>query len=88
MGTNQSKIFRCILLYTFFLYKQHFYKQRQAEIGKDQAKAKQHPETELLLFENYLLSTPTLSSKNNRRYSKNVQKTSTPDNKNEAETEK
>ena len=34
-------------IYTLFLYKQH-----QAEIGqKKQAKAKQHPETELLLFE-------------------------------------
>ena len=36
-----------------FLYKQHIYKQRQVEIGKNQANAKQHPETELLLFENY-----------------------------------
>ena len=39
------------------------------------AKAKQHPEAELLLFENYSLSSSTLSPKNNRRYSKNVQKT-------------
>ena len=36
-----------------FLYKQHIYNQRQAEIGKNQANAKQQPETELLLFENY-----------------------------------
>ena len=36
--------------------KQHFYKQRQAKIGKkssNQANAKQHLEDELLLFENY-----------------------------------
>ena len=47
--------------HVFFLYKQNFYKQRQAEIGKkNQAKAKQHPEAELLLFENYLLSSSTL----------------------------
>ena len=32
-------------------YKQHFYKQPQAEIGKKSSKAKQHPDTELLLFE-------------------------------------
>ena len=37
--------------------KQHFYKQHQAEI----ANAKQHPEAELLLFENYSHS----SRKNN-----------------------
>ena len=37
-----------------FSYKQHFYKQRQAEIGKkNQADAKQHPEVELLTSENY-----------------------------------
>ena len=54
-----------------FLYKQHFYKQHQAEIGKkNQAKAKQYPETEILLFENYLLSSSTLSAKSNRSYSK------------------
>ena len=58
---------------TCFFYKQHFYRQHQAEIGKkNQAKAKQHPEAELLLFENYLLSSSTLSLKNNRGSSKNV----------------
>ena len=41
---------------------------------KKQAKAKQHPEVELVLFENYSLSWSTLSTKNNRKYSKNVQK--------------
>ena len=34
----------------FFLYKQHFHKQRQAEIAKNEANAKQHPEAGLLLF--------------------------------------
>ena len=34
-----------------------FYKQHQTEIGKkNEAKAKQHSEAELLLLENYLLS--------------------------------
>ena len=30
----------------FFLYKQHFHKQRQAEIAKNEANAKQHPDPE------------------------------------------
>ena len=34
----------------FFLYKQHFHKQRRAEIAKNEANAKQHPEAGLLLF--------------------------------------
>ena len=49
-----------------------FYKLRQAEIAK--AKAQVHPEAELLLFENYSLSSPTLSSKNSRTYSKRCAK--------------
>ena len=54
-----------------FFYKQNFCKQQQAEIGKkNQANAKQNPEAELLLFENYSHSSSTLSSKNNRTYSK------------------
>ena len=37
---------------------------------KNQAKAKQHPEAEHLLFENYSFFSSTLSSKNNGGYSK------------------
>ena len=58
-----------------FLYKQHFYKLHQAENGKKLSKTKQHPETELLLLENYTSSSFMLSSKTSMRYSKNVQKT-------------
>ena len=37
-------------------YKQHFYKQHQAQIGKkNEVKAKQYAEAEILLFENYSL---------------------------------
>ena len=37
-----------------FFQKQQFYKQREAEIGKkNQANAKQHPEAQVLPFENY-----------------------------------
>ena len=45
-------------------------------MAKNQAKAKQHPETELSLFENYPHSSFTLSSKNSRTYSKKSKRTS------------
>ena len=44
------------------------------KLAKNQAKAKKHSETELLLIENYSLSSCTLSSKSNRRYSKKCTK--------------
>ena len=49
-------------------FKQHFYKQHQAQIAKNQAKAKQHPEAELLPVENYSFSPCTLSSKNYKAF--------------------
>ena len=45
-----------------------------AKITKSQVKAKQHPEAELSLFENYLLFSSSLSSKNNTKYSKKCTK--------------
>ena len=57
-----------------FIYKQHFYEQRQAEIAKNQAKAEQHPEAERLLFEKYSLSASMLSSKTNLGYFKKCSK--------------
>ena len=59
---------------TLSFFKQHVYKQRQTEIN--QAHSKQHPEAELLLFENWSHSSFTLSSKNNRTCSKNSKATS------------
>ena len=50
--------------------KQHFSKQCQTETGKKLRKTKQHLEAEHSLFKNYLLSSSTISSKDNRRYSK------------------
>ena len=47
-------------------------------MAKNQAKAKQHPEAEPLLFQNYLLLSFKLSSKKSRRYSKKYTKTSAP----------
>ena len=63
-------------------------------MAKNQAKAKKQPEAELLLFENYLLFSSTLSPKNNRRYSKKCTKNkyfyfyTINDNENEAENKK
>ena len=44
------------------------------KLAKNQAKAKQHAETEILLIEKYLLSSFTLSSKHNSGYSKKMYK--------------
>ena len=44
------------------------------KLAKNQANAKQHPEAELCLFENYSHSSSTLLPKNNKTYSKNKQK--------------
>ena len=44
------------------------------KVAENQAKSKQNPEAELLLFENYSLSSSTLSSKNYRGYSKKCTK--------------
>ena len=40
--------------------------------AKNEARDKQHPKTEVSLFEKLSLSLPTLSSKNNERYSKKI----------------
>ena len=45
-------------------------------MAKNQANAKQHPEAELLLFENYSYSSSTLSSRNNRTFMKISKRTS------------
>ena len=44
------------------------------KLAKNQTKAKQQPEAEIFLFENYSLSSSTLSSKKNKRYSKKCKK--------------
>ena len=56
-----------------FFYKQHFYKQRQAEIG-NQAKAKQHPEAELCYLKIIRILHPHYYPKIIGRIFKNVQK--------------
>ena len=43
-------------------------------LAKNQAKAEHHPEAELLLFENFSVSSSMLSAKTNVRYSKKCAK--------------
>ena len=59
-----------MFIFTRFFYKQHFCKQHQTVLAKNQANAKQQPDAELLLFENYSHSSAMLSSKNNKTHSK------------------
>ena len=61
-------------MYTVFFISNTFISNARLKLTKNQAKAKQHPEAELLLFENYLLSSSSLSFKNNKRYSKKCTK--------------
>ena len=56
-------------LHAFFM-NNIFISNANLKLAKNQANTKQHPEAELLLFENYSHSWSTLSSKNNRTYSK------------------
>ena len=63
------------MLHTLFCISSIFISNTRLKLAKKNwAKAKLHPEAELLLFENYLLSSSTLSSKNNRAYSKECAK--------------
>ena len=51
-----------------------FIKNAKLKLAKNQANAKQHPEAELLKLKNYSHSSSTLSTKDNRTYSKKKQK--------------
>ena len=61
--------------YTLFFVSITFISNAGLKLPKNQANVKQHPEAELWLFENYSLSSFTLSCKNNKTYLKNKQKT-------------
>ena len=63
-----------IIKHTLFFTSNTFISNATLKLAKNQANAKQQPEAELLLFENYSHSSSTLSSKNYRTYSKNKQK--------------
>ena len=66
------KIYRQFILaklHAFFI-SSTFISNVRLKLAKNQGNAKQQPEAELLLFEFFSHSSFTLSSKNNRRYSK------------------
>ena len=54
----------------FFYINNNFISNARLKLVKNEANAKQHPEAELMLFENYSHSSSTSSSKNNRAYPK------------------
>ena len=58
----------CTVLHAFFISNTSISNAR-LKLPKNQAKAKQHPEAKLLLFESYSLLSFTLLPKNNRSYS-------------------
>ena len=51
----------------FLFFKATLINNARLKFAKNQAKAKEHPEAELLLFENYSLSLTTLLSINNSK---------------------
>ena len=61
------------VIHAFFI-SNTFISNARLKLAKNQANAKQHPETDLLLFENYLRSLSMLPSKNKSTYSKNEAK--------------
>ena len=60
-------------LHLFFI-SNSFISNSRLKLTKNQANAKQHPEAELLTFGNYSDFSFTLSTKNNRTYSKKISK--------------
>ena len=60
---RQAEVFTWM---TRFFISNTFISNDRLKLAKKQANAKQHPEAELLLFENYSHSSYTLLSKNNR----------------------
>ena len=57
-----------------FFIRNSFISNARLKLAKNHAKAKQHPEAEILLFENYSFPSSTLSFKYDRRYSKKCTK--------------
>ena len=64
---THSLLLHVMTLTTRFFICNTFTSNTRLKLVKNRAKAKQHPEAKLLLFENYSLSSSMLSSKNNMR---------------------
>ena len=63
-----------VRFYTLFFKSNTFISNARLKLAKNQANAKEDPEAELLLFENYSHSSSMLSFKNNKTYFKNKQR--------------
>ena len=72
-GRSSSKKFTKECQVHAFFISNTFISNVRLKLAKNQANAKQYPEPELLLFENYSYSSSMLSSKINNTYSKNMQ---------------
>ena len=70
MGNHYQSVIENCLIHAFLFISNTLLSNVRLKLGKNQANAKQHSEAEVLLFENYSHSSYTLSSKNNRAYSK------------------
>ena len=66
-----------VLRITRFFISNTFISNVRLKLAKNQTKTKQHAESELLLFQNYLLLSSTLSPKKIGDTLENIQKTST-----------
>ena len=78
----------CLKKYDTLFYKQHFIKYTSWNWPKNQTKAKQLSDAKLSLFENYSLSSFTLSSKNNGCSKKMYEKHMANDGESETENKK
>ena len=67
--SRASKMEHFVEIQPFFIVNT-FMSNARLKLAKKQAHAKQNPDADLLLFENYSHFSSTLSSKNNRTYSK------------------
>ena len=67
--SRASKMEHFVEIHPFFIVNT-FMSNARLKLAKKQTHAKQNPDVDLLLFENYSHFSSTLSSKNNRTYSK------------------
>ena len=70
LGTDQYRITTTFINLHAFFFTNNTISNARLKLAKNQRNTKQHPEAELLLFENYSHSSSTLSSKDNGTYSK------------------
>ena len=64
------KIELYILIHVFFYIRNTFINNARLRLAENQTSARQHPEAEVLIFEHYLHSSTTLSSKSTRAHRK------------------